>query len=1078
MQKTNTLPEERTLFNINNWSYWLFHNGETGGNPNGDGGGIYPRGTATAIFKDGIIWGAKINNDDNDIRVGGQTYDSGTQPLLDRIYRIRPDWKTLTTENVRQETSEFFMIDINAVTDDQANEIIDQYKNDWKNWPVNEGAPYVDVNENGVYDPVLDDDQMPDPAFGDYPGIVYASQVIWLKANDLDPARTINLYGSNPMGIELELTVWGYKHPHSILDQAIFKKYKITNISSDVFDEMYLSQWSDPDIGFFTDDLVGCDSDLNTAFAYNGGNSDSDFDYLGIAPPAVAYTLLYGPIVPSQGDVAVFDSRLIPNYKNLPLTSFSYFSGGTEWSDPDLGSFSGTLQWYNLLRGYLPNTNVNEPSPFINRNTGEETKYPLNGDPVTGIGDIDGQNNNLPPGDRRICLNSGPFTLAPNESQEMIVALSGGHGKDYLNSIYNLLTYIDYYYDIFRHGFSISELKAPLVTWNVNHPNNTYTNLELQADLNFFEAVTECIATIYPEFGDNEPINLTLYDDGMHSDNAAGDNVWGNSILTENRKYPHSCNLNINSASGPENYNRVAKQIRLRPIPTLQNWRFIWENKYLDSKVNNEETVHLQFDIKNNDAVNSIDTLSIYYERRFETNEIILPQDIRPIDSFFLIISNYGQGESVNLGYRLYFDNQSVYINNNFPVIPFNEDVGSIEVIHEGVSDGHLNVKIVDKNQLTGDQYKVYFEKNNDKNYWYLQNMTTGELLLEDITIIDGVDISTNEIVGDPIIDGLLIRVAGSYDAPNTFIDIIKNNSYSIAGRQLISDFYRESWADNARSTSTRGFGTTDLGELGQDYEIRWTGEIKSEPSVIHGISVWEVEESGGSMASLYGARLADLKDHPLNPNFGTSQPFLVRIPFEVWNKNTGEQINISIYDRIQEYNGSMDIYAFNPNDRMYTEFVNTPYDPDNVILENGGIHADHFTWNIVWWGNVNINTDDILNISYNSPLTPDDYFIFDAVPVTNLKNINQPFTYHLSQNFPNPFNPITKIDYQLPKISKVEITLYNLLGQKVRTLVNKNQAAGSYSILFDSSGLASGVYLYRLQANSFVITKKMALIK
>lgn len=85
---------------------------------------------------------------------------------------------------------------------------------------------------------------------------------------------------------------------------------------------------------------------------------------------------------------------------------------------------------------------------------------------------------------------------------------------------------------------------------------------------------------------------------------------------------------------------------------------------------------------------------------------------------------------------------------------------------------------------------------------------------------------------------------------------------------------------------------------------------------------------------------------------------------------------------------------------------------------------------------------------------------------------------FTLSQNYPNPFNPSTTIRYSVSRTSPVTITVHNLLGQRVATLVNQTVAPGSYSVTFDGSGLASGFYLYRLQAGTFSETKKLLLLK
>lgn len=85
---------------------------------------------------------------------------------------------------------------------------------------------------------------------------------------------------------------------------------------------------------------------------------------------------------------------------------------------------------------------------------------------------------------------------------------------------------------------------------------------------------------------------------------------------------------------------------------------------------------------------------------------------------------------------------------------------------------------------------------------------------------------------------------------------------------------------------------------------------------------------------------------------------------------------------------------------------------------------------------------------------------------------------YSLSQNYPNPFNPTTMINYSLANTGLVRIDIYNVLGQKVETLVNKKKSAGNHSIIWDGKDMSSGVYFYRIQAGDFNRTKKMLLVK
>ncbi len=88
------------------------------------------------------------------------------------------------------------------------------------------------------------------------------------------------------------------------------------------------------------------------------------------------------------------------------------------------------------------------------------------------------------------------------------------------------------------------------------------------------------------------------------------------------------------------------------------------------------------------------------------------------------------------------------------------------------------------------------------------------------------------------------------------------------------------------------------------------------------------------------------------------------------------------------------------------------------------------------------------------------------------------PEQFKLSQNYPDPFNPKTTINYQLPQTGFVTLKVYDMLGREVAKLVSKQQAQGSYSINFDASDLASGVYVYQMRINNYVDSKKMLLLK
>ncbi len=157
----------RTMLNVNDFSSWFYASGTSANDPNGDPGGIFPRGTAGVIFTDGLIWGGFVGDSLKPLRVGGVTYREGVQPgrILPsgqaqdtkhpevRIYRIRKDYRQMSDADLRQDTAELLLKDEDEVTQSEMDSILKQYETDWQEWPVQLGAPFYDNNSNGRYEP-------------------------------------------------------------------------------------------------------------------------------------------------------------------------------------------------------------------------------------------------------------------------------------------------------------------------------------------------------------------------------------------------------------------------------------------------------------------------------------------------------------------------------------------------------------------------------------------------------------------------------------------------------------------------------------------------------------------------------------------------------------------------------------------------------------------------------------------------------------------------------------------------------------------------------------------------------------
>jgi hypothetical protein len=122
--------------------------------------------------------------------------------------------------------------------------------------------------------------------------------------------------------------------------------------------------------------------------------------------------------------------------------------------------------------------------------------------------------------------------------------------------------------------------------------------------------------------------------------------------------------------------------------------------------------------------------------------------------------------------------------------------------------------------------------------------------------------------------------------------------------------------------------------------------------------------------------------------------------------------------------------------------------------------------------------SDNDGNTSYTLGVTDGAVLVQMPTGVNDNNDLGLPTEFDLAQNYPNPFNPTTMISFSLPKADHVTLEVFNVLGQKVSTLMDKNLSAGRYQVEFDATSQPSGIYFYRLASGQGVSTKKMVLVK
>jgi hypothetical protein len=177
---------------------------------------------------------------------------------------------------------------------------------------------------------------------------------------------------------------------------------------------------------------------------------------------------------------------------------------------------------------------------------------------------------------------------------------------------------------------------------------------------------------------------------------------------------------------------------------------------------------------------------------------------------------------------------------------------------------------------------------------------------------------------------------------------------------------------------------------------------------------------------------------------------------------------------------GLGNVFVTGSSGGIYSDFATVKYNSEGiqqwVQTYNGlGNRADSSRSIAVdGFGNVYVTGES------EGSITGTDYVTIKYSPITGIESMSGglPEHYSLSQNFPNPFNPVTNINFSIPLKNRVELNVYNTLGEKAATLVNEEMEAGHHQVAFDASDLPSGVYFYRIIAGEFNHTKKLILLK
>lgn len=357
-----------------------------------------------AIFAHGIWIGGMVNGE---LRMAASDYgpwefwpgpldEDGNPPedchQYDRMYKVS-----------RQDILDYEAT--GATTDDLAD------------WPYELDAPVIDGDGDTTNYNLYG---------GDRPEIL-GDQTVWWVMNDKGNVHEWSL--APPLGIEVQVTAFAFKS-NNVNNNTTYYRYKLVNRSGERIEEAWFGIWTDADLGDATNDYVGSDSLRDLGYTWNGTDWDGGYDGYGDRPPAVGVAVIHGPTADHDGIDNDRDGEVDEADERLGMTTFIGPQKG--WDEP-----YGAAETYAAMQGIW-----NDGRHLTFGGQGHdfstiETQYEFSGSPPEFWSEenFDNKGTRNPPGDRRNFGATGPFSLDPDESTEIIYAIVWAQGRDRFDSV-------------------------------------------------------------------------------------------------------------------------------------------------------------------------------------------------------------------------------------------------------------------------------------------------------------------------------------------------------------------------------------------------------------------------------------------------------------------------------------------------------------------------------------------------------------------------------------------------------------------------------------------------------------------
>jgi hypothetical protein len=1041
------------FISINNVLMWMSNNGSMSHDPSTDkAGSEWPATSGKhVIFTDGLVFGGTIAGN---IRVGGTTYRNGLQAgkiLPSGVATDPADPRYRIYKARKMTTAEYALL---SAADQQ------RFRQDFLQWPVEDGAPWTDMNKNGIYEPDFDDWlNRGSGSSSDTPWFI-GDEVLWFVSNDLNATRTLNLYGSAPMGIEVHTLVWGYKSGGP-LTNCVFVKHTLINKGADNIDNFYAAKWADTDLGDGLDDCIGIDTVLQCGYVYNGKARDEQYT----DPPAAGYVLLQGLVAPaSPGDTARFNFGMRTGFRNLRLSAFTFYLNGTApYFDPDPGKPSGSAQMYNNFRGRLYSG-----APMVDPTTGMATMFALSGDPIARSGWIDGEL--VQPGDRRLLMAHGPVQFAKGDTQEVVFALLVSQGSTNIGSVAALRNDAR----LIHSQFSQQPLvrRIPTVTYDVSYPGPNAARISLYAIVPEAVSVSGVLRR-----GSGPDLSLfALYDDGLHHDGASGDGIFGGDWDTTRLLEGVDCYIRARYSDGnPVDWPAGACIPLAGPVHTALH---AIESDHLnyDHEANPGENIRFTVDLENGTPfiIDSWKIVDNGFHSEFPgtilLNEAIAPAGVafRAYDAgdrntylTFDVPAAQPGGSAIKLPLTIYDSHNNCWRDSvMIQVKDFAGQPADYPAVHaKGPCTGNFYWRIVDRSVLQDHTYRI---------------------------TIDGTDTSSQRNVR------ITDLTAQTTLLPKQPLPDFHAHAFPVTdGWKLVGGYLQSyPWDENHLTEPHTNVTYVPDGH-------RWLTAVNYNGGFIPGTMFWGSKLTVFDMlpVKLVFDRNKTQKAYNYlrggSPNYGCTGYFDIPVQaFDMSDSANPRRINLAFVE--QKGNASNDntwMPTTSNGDREYllvfkSDYTSTPdtqYSNRKINFDAVNMDVLYAAWFVKTSATATFQDGDYFMIRQDITVTSRDTFYINPLgPINDFHRETIPDAISLRANYPNPFGAgSTIIPFDLPSRTHATLKVYDALGRLAATLLDETLDAGHHERAFKpASRLRSGYYTAELTAGGIRKTIRMLLIK